>query len=103
MSKYLLMILISFGLVACSTTKGTTVEVTHVTSYISVPVDKLVNVEVPPPPAKDLYVKMSGIEKEKALGDYAVKLLQVIYKANGIIDDIREWNTELLKKNELSK
>jgi hypothetical protein len=100
MYKLLMSVLVCFVMVGCSGTRGNTLEVTNKVSYVSVPADKLVTVNVPSPPAKEVYIKLSPIEKEKSLADYATKLMVALSQANGIIEDIKEWNSQLMKKNE---
>lgn len=99
MTKVIVAFLISVFLVGCSGTRGNTIEVTNQVSYVSVPADKLVPVLVPTPPDKELYLKLKPVEKEKALAEYASKLLVALSMANGVIEDIKTWNNNLLKKN----
>lgn len=99
MYKLLISLFLAIILTGCSGTRGNTLVVSNTNSYISVPADKLITVTMPSPPDKELYMKLKPIEKEKALADYAAELMFSLSKANGIIEDIKAWNNDMLKKN----
>lgn len=64
---------------------------------VSIPESFFTKVEVPAPPDRDAYLKMSASDKEKVLTVLVLQLYKTINNQDKIIDLIHTYNSEQIK------